>query len=142
MRSHQGFTLIEAVLALGIAALLVGLTTGWARALSFPLQTDATEFYEMLAVLEVPQRYSVDKVSATELTLKDWTEKQKIVTLSVDHDGMLKLSSQTGQGYLPLLAHVTKLNWQKTTSPDLVRLNLKQEGLPWRHTIVDFRGGS
>ncbi|WP_083484162.1 prepilin-type N-terminal cleavage/methylation domain-containing protein [Levilactobacillus acidifarinae] len=145
MTSARGFTLVEGLLALSIAALLLGLVTGWSPNVLRPLRTDASELYTALAALEQPGRFTLATVQAETLTLVDHqaakrATHEKLVTLSVDSRGTLKLTNPHNQGYLPLLRHVQKVKFTKTRTKKLVRLKIKQEGQKWQNTLLDLRG--
>lgn len=141
MRNARGFTLIEAVLALGIAALVLGLVTGWSRVMLAPLHADPSEFYTTLAVLEQPGRFTVKAVHEHALELSETlpsNHKVKTVLLSVDAHHVLKVTSLNNRGYSPLLRHVDHIYFQKTRLTHLVRVKLKQKGQPWQKTILVF----
>ncbi|CAJ1228500.1 hypothetical protein LZY01_03340 [Levilactobacillus zymae] len=145
MTDRRGFTLIEGLLALGIAALLLGLVTGWSPNILTPLKTDSSELYTALATIEQPGRFTLAALQAESLTLVDHQAKtgathEKQVTLSVDSRGTLKLTNAHNQGYLPLLRHVVALKFTKTRTAKLVRLKIKREGQKWQNTLLDLRG--
>lgn len=138
---HQGFTLIEGLIALGIATLLVTLTVGWGRRLVRAIPSDDTQFFVMLAYLEQPDRYQYLAGDGDLVELTDHTAAHKPVRLSVDHTNTLRLSNQNGSGNLPLLQHVLAANWQPIGKTGLVWLQLIREGhTKWETTLVDFRG--
>lgn len=140
MKQHAGFTLIEALLALGIAAEMFVLASGVDRVLLRPLRQDPVAWYQMVQVLEQPGRYRVTDVDGQQLNLQD-QQKQVTRVVWVDHKHVLRLTNQNHQGYYPLLRRVEDVHWHLTKYPGLVRLNLKQERLPWQTTILDLRGG-
>lgn len=143
MRRARGFTLIEAVLALGIVALILGLVTGWSRVMLAPLRTDPSELYTTLAVLEHPGRFTVKAVHDQSLELTESVPRKrrvkvKTVLLMVDTHHVLKITSLKHRGYSPLLRRVAHIHFQKTRLAHLVRLKIKQEGQPWQKTILVF----
>ncbi|MDT6980922.1 competence protein ComGF [Levilactobacillus zymae] len=144
MIGHRGFTLTEGILALGIAAIILGLVTGWSRVMLNPLRTDSSEFYTALTELEQAGRFTVATVSPQSLVLVDHlpakpTAGEKRVAITVDHQGVLKLTNPHNRGYSPLLRHVQQLRFARTRVSGLIRLKIKREGEAWQSTLLDFR---
>lgn len=138
MRKRAGFTLVETLLALSIAAGLLLLASGTEKRFIRPIQRDPIAWYQFVQVLEQPGRYQYRAVQGDSLTLRDLqTHKDRQIRL--DQRQTLKMTNDDGQGYYPLLRHVTAIQWQPLRG-GVVQLQLKQEGLPWQTTLVDLRG--
>lgn len=138
MKRRQGFTLIEAVLAMGIAAVCLGLITGWDRIYARALRGNGPELDLWTQVME-QRRYQFKAIRQNRLDLIDHTEKDKPLSLWVDDQHILRLTNQTGQGYVPLLKHVEQIQWRSLAQGQLVAVRLKQEGQAWRKLILDLR---
>jgi len=139
MRLRAGFTLIETVVALAIAAGMFVLVTGTEQTFLRPLRHDPVAWYQVVQLLEQPGRYRFAAADDDVLTIYDQRQANKPVRLSVDRKQVLKLTNARFRGYDPLLRQVTAIHWQNL-GKGVVRLQLKQEGLPWQTTLVDLRG--
>ncbi|WP_261810802.1 competence protein ComGF [Levilactobacillus humaensis] len=140
MSKRQGFTLVEGVLALIVASGMFILAIGTARGFMRPLRRDPVAWYQVIQILEQPGRYRVTRVHRHSLDLMDAKSGNHALSLGVNRKGVLRLTNEKGQGYYPLLRQVTELDWTETKMTGIVRLHLKQEGLPWQTTLVDLRG--
>ncbi len=140
MIKRQGFTLVEGILALVVAAGMFVLATGTARGLMRPMRWDPIAWYQVIQILEQPGRYRVTTVHRHSLELIDAKPTRHALRLGVNHKGVLRLTNENGQGYYPLLRQVTAMDWTVTKTAGVVRLRLKQEGLSWQTTLVDLRG--
>lgn len=140
MRPRQGFTLIEALIALIIASGMFVLASGVDRQLLRPLRTDPIAWYQAVRVLEQPGRYRAVSIDRQQLNLEDLHQDRKPVAVWVDAKHVLRLTNSQHQGYYPLLRRVVAVQWRATASHGLVQLRLKQERLPWQTTILDLRG--
>lgn len=138
MRKRQGFTLIEALLALVITASLFILVSGVGRAFLRPIQRDPIAWYQVVQALEQDGRYRLVRTSDEVLVVRDQQENRE-VALRVDNKRTLKLTNANRHGYYPLLRDVTAIHWE-TLKLGVVRLKLKQAGLPVQTTLVDLRG--
>ncbi|MCH4124383.1 MAG: prepilin-type N-terminal cleavage/methylation domain-containing protein [Levilactobacillus sp.] len=138
MRPRQGFTLIETVLALVIAAGMFVLVSGLNRAFLRPIERDPIAWYQVVRALEQDGRYRLVRTSDDVLVVRDQRDDHEAV-LRVDARGTLKITNAHQRGYYPLLRHVTAIHWQ-TLKLGVVRLELKQAGLPAQTTLVDLRG--
>lgn len=140
MQKRQGFTLVEGLLALIVASGIFVLAIGTARGVIRPLRHDPVAWYQVIQILEQPGRYRVIRVHRHSLDLTDARATNHALSLGVNRKGVLRLTNDKGQGYYPLLRQVTEMNWVETKMTGIVRLYLKQEGLPWQTTLVDLRG--
>ncbi len=142
MKCHQGFSLFEAILALAIAAGMFVVANGIDRILLRPVRQDSLAWFQAVTVLEQPHRYRIRRVLPTELQLWDTqsTPSNKAISIWRDNHNILRLTNEQKQGYDPLLKRVTEVKWTEVDRRGLVRLTLKQEGLPWHSTILDLRG--
>lgn len=138
MSKRQGFTLVEALLALVIASGLFILVSGVSRAFLRPIQRDPIAWYQVVRALEQDGRYRLVRTSNDVLVVRDQLENHE-VTLRVDDKHTLKLTNAKRHGYYPLLRDVTAIHWE-TLKLGVVRLELKQAGLPAQTTLVDLRG--
>lgn len=140
MMTRHGFTLVEALLALIIAAGLFVLADGLDRRLLRPLRQDPMAWHQAVRVLEQPGRYRVVKVHQRRLDIADTWAHNKLLLVWVDDKHVLRLTNSTYQGYYPLLRQVEAVEWQRVGHTDLVQIRLKQERLPWQKTILNLRG--
>lgn len=140
MVKRQGFTLIEALMALIIATGIFVLASGVDRQILRPLKHDPIAWYQAVRVLEQPGRYRAISIDRQQLNLIDTHQHNKPVAVWVDAKHVLRLTNADHQGYYPLLRHVTTVQWRATQYPGLVQLRLKQEQLSWQTTILDLRG--
>ncbi|MFC6290217.1 prepilin-type N-terminal cleavage/methylation domain-containing protein [Levilactobacillus angrenensis] len=138
MKSRQGFTLVEAVLALVIATGMFLLVSGVSHAFLRPIQRDPIAWYQVVQALEQDGRYRLVRTSEDVLVVRDQQENHE-VALRVDKNQTLKMTNTKQHGYYPLLREVTTIHWQ-TLKLGVVRLELKQAGLPAQTTLVDLRG--
>lgn len=138
MKSRSGFTLVETLLALMLASGMLLLASGAENRFIRPIQRDPIAWYQFIQVLEQPGRYQFRQVAGDVLTIRDCQE-QVDRQIRLDQHQTLKLTNSHRQGYYPLLRQVTAIHWQPLGA-GVVRLHLKQEGLPWRTTLVDLRG--
>ncbi|WP_125583841.1 prepilin-type N-terminal cleavage/methylation domain-containing protein [Levilactobacillus cerevisiae] len=138
MKRRAGFTLIETVVALVIAAGMFLLVTGTERTFLRPIRRDPVAWYQLVQLLEQSGRYRVTAAVDDVLLIYDQQEL-KTLRLSVDRKQTLKLTNTQGQGYYPLLRSVTAIHWREVKS-GVVALKIKREGLPWQETLVDLRG--
>jgi len=138
MKRRAGFTLIETVVALAIAAGMFLLVAGTERAFLRPIRRDPVAWYQVVQLLEQPGRYRMTAADDDVLLIYDQQEL-KALKLSVDRKRTLKLTNAQRQGYYPLLRDVTAIHWQ-AVKLGVVALKIKREGLPWQETLVDLRG--
>ena len=143
MNQRQGFTLVEALLSLGVVALLLGLTTGWGRYLSRPSGVDSTAPYVMIQALERPGRYEYVGLKEQGILLKDHFDAEKVVWLTVNERGILGIGDQLGRGHLPILTDVTALEWQPVATTGTVILRVKRgRRAKWQTALLDLRAPS
>jgi len=140
MSKRQGFTLVEALLALIIAAGIFVLASGTDRIILRPLRQDPVAWHQVIRVLEQPGRYRVTGIDQQQLNLVDTQHDDKPVAVWCDAKGTLRLTNQQHQGYYPLLRRVEAVQWRPTAYAGLIELRLKQERLPWQTTILNLSG--
>ncbi|KJW11983.1 prepilin-type N-terminal cleavage/methylation domain-containing protein [Levilactobacillus spicheri] len=141
MAPRTGFTLVEALLALSIGALLVGLTAGWERQTSWHRDPDPAALYLFLQRLEQRGRYRYLGQHGKTLVLADHAQADKHVQLTLDAAHTLRWTDDRDRGNFLLLRGVRAIEWRELRSTDVVRLRIQWEGATaWDETLVDLRG--
>lgn len=137
---RRGYTLVEALLALGIATLLVGLATGWSRTRTWSVTPDPTAVYLGLHWLEQPGRYTAISQNQDGLSLQDHrTHKQVLVTLN--RHQTLTVTDPVGRGNFQLVPGIQKVTWRLLGTKRLVEMRFLERGTrTWQNVLLDLRG--